>query len=72
VLKHKIPAFQDIWKTLEASFKNPPDSARIRVYWFWLNGNITRDGITADHEAMKKAGAGGVISGSFARHSIAS
>ena len=37
-------------RTLEASFKNPPDSARIWVYWFWLNGNITRGGITADPE----------------------
>ncbi len=47
--------------TLEASFKNPPDSARIWVYWFWLNGNITRGGITADLEAMKRAGVGGVL-----------
>ena len=48
-------------RTLEASFKNPPDSARIWVYWFWLNGNITRGGITADLEAMKRAGVGGVL-----------
>jgi hypothetical protein len=31
------------------------------VYWFWLNGNITREGITADLEAMKRVGVGGVL-----------
>ncbi len=46
---------------LEASFDQPPDSARPWVYWFWLNGNITREGITADLEAMKRAGIGGVL-----------
>jgi hypothetical protein len=45
----------------ERSFVNPPDSARPWVYWFWLNGNITREGITADLEAMKRVGIGGVL-----------
>jgi hypothetical protein len=31
------------------------------VYWFWLNGNISSNGITADLEAMKRAGIGGVL-----------
>ena len=31
------------------------------VYWFWLNGNITRAGITADLEAMARVGIGGVL-----------
>jgi hypothetical protein len=42
-------------------FENPPASARPWVYWFWLNGNITREGITADLEAMKRVGIGGVL-----------
>ena len=46
---------------LDRGFSNPPDSARPWVYWFWLNGNITRQGITADLEAMKRAGIGGVL-----------
>jgi len=46
---------------LAKNFVTPPDSARIWVYWFWLNGNITRGGITADLEAMKRAGVGGVL-----------
>ncbi len=46
---------------LEKGFVRPPESARPWVYWFWLNGNITREGITADLEAMKRAGIGGVL-----------
>ncbi len=46
---------------LEQAFRQPPDSARPWVYWFWLNGNLTREGITADLEAMKRAGVGGVL-----------
>jgi hypothetical protein len=46
--------------TLEQGFRHPPDSARPWVFWFWLNGNITSNGITADLEAMKHVGIGGV------------
>jgi hypothetical protein len=46
---------------LAKSFVRPPDSARPWVYWFWLNSNITREGITADLEAMKRVGIGGVL-----------
>lgn len=46
---------------LEAGFLRPPASARPWVYWFWLDGNITREGITADLEAMKRVGVGGVL-----------
>src|SRR5512136_3400395 len=46
---------------LRQGFAKPPNSARPWVYWFWLNGNITREGITADLEAMKRVGIGGVL-----------
>jgi len=46
---------------LERGFRRPPAAARPWVYWFWLNGNITREGITADLEAMKRVGIGGVL-----------
>ncbi len=58
-----IPANQD--KTslddLASQFVSPPASARPWVYWFWLNGNITQEGITADLEAMARVGVGGVL-----------
>ena len=46
---------------LEREFVAPPAAARPWVYWFWLNSNITREGITADLEAMQRAGIGGVL-----------
>lgn len=46
---------------LAAGFNTPPDWARPWVYWFWLNGNITREGITRDLEAMARQGIGGVL-----------
>lgn len=46
---------------LAAGFRNPPAAARPWTYWFWLNGNITRIGITKDLEAMARVGIGGVL-----------
>jgi hypothetical protein len=46
---------------LERAFLNPPDSSKPWVYWFWLNGNLSKEGITADLEAMKRVGIGGVL-----------
>jgi hypothetical protein len=54
-------AFSAEQDELATAFANPPDSARPWVYWFWLNGNITKEGITADLEAMKRVGIGGVL-----------
>jgi hypothetical protein len=48
-------------QSLEKGFVNPPDWAKPWVYWFWLNGNLSKNGITADLEAMKRAGIGGVL-----------
>ena len=44
---------------LERGFANPPASARPHTWWHWMNGNITKEGITADLEAMAGAGLGG-------------
>lgn len=41
-------------------FKEPPNSARPRVYWYWQNGNITKEGLAKDLEWMHRAGVGGV------------
>src|SRR5213079_1933945 len=45
--------------TLENGFLNPPDSARPRVWWHWMNGNVTKEGIKLDLEWMKRVGIGG-------------
>lgn len=39
----------------------PASHARPWVYSFWLDGNVTKEGITADLQAMKDAGLGGLL-----------
>jgi len=34
-------------------------NARVWSYWYWMHGAVSREGITADLEAMKAAGFGG-------------
>jgi hypothetical protein len=46
-------------QSLEEGFRNPPESAKAQTWWHWMNGNITKEGITADLEAMKTVGVGG-------------
>ncbi|MBM3892463.1 MAG: hypothetical protein FJ388_25380, partial [Verrucomicrobia bacterium] len=46
---------------LEKGFASPPASARPWVYWMWMNGNLTREGITKDLEEMNRVGIGGVL-----------
>jgi hypothetical protein len=45
--------------TLKSGFENPPEGARPRVWWHWMNGNITKEGIKLDLEWMQRAGLGG-------------
>ena len=45
--------------SLTSGFQNPPPDARPRTWWHWISGNVTREGITADLEAMKNVGLGG-------------
>ena len=44
---------------LRQEFENPPNSARPRVWWHWMNGNITKEGIKLDLEWMHRVGLGG-------------
>ena len=46
---------------LRAGFMGPPASAQPWVYWFVSDGNITKEGITADLEAMHRVGIRGVL-----------
>ncbi len=45
---------------LADGFRTPPLSAKPRVWWHWMNGNVTRTGITKDLEWMKRVGIGGM------------
>ena len=54
---HVLPAADD----LARNFQSPPDSARPWAYWVWLNGNVTKEGITRDMEEMRRQGLSGVL-----------
>jgi hypothetical protein len=47
-------------RSLSEGFQNPPASARPRVWWHWLNGNVTGDGIDKDLDWIARMGIGGV------------
>ena len=44
---------------LEKNFRVPPSSAKPHTWWHWMNGNVTKEGITLDLEAMARVGVGG-------------
>ncbi len=44
---------------LKSGFQDPPNSAKPRVWWHWMNGNITKEGIKLDLEWMNRVGIGG-------------
>ena len=46
--------------SLQAKFLSPGNEAKPRVWWHWMNGNITKEGITADLDWMQRVGIGGL------------
>ena len=46
---------------LADNFANPPESARPWVFWWWLDGAASKEGITKDLEEMRRQGVGGVL-----------
>lgn len=52
---------EDNTSSLVYGFLHPQDSARTKVWWFFGETETTREGITADLEAFKQQGVGGVV-----------
>lgn len=52
-----MPTVSQAWQV----FHTPQDSCRTKVWWFHGETETTREGITADLEAFKRAGVGGVV-----------
>ena len=42
-----------IYQELAANFKTPERIYGVNCWWWWLNGNVTKEAITKDLEAMK-------------------
>ena len=55
---HNDPGAQE--DSLLQSFQDPPNGARPRVWWHWMNGDISQEGIKLDLDWMHRAGLGGV------------
>jgi len=43
------------------TFRNPPDSTRPGVYWYFMDGNLDVDEMVKDIESMKEAGIGNLV-----------
>jgi hypothetical protein len=50
---------QQTGDALQKGFEDPPSSAHPRVWWHWMNGNITKEGIKLDLEWMHRVGIAG-------------
>ncbi|MGA7726334.1 MAG: glycosyl hydrolase [Opitutaceae bacterium] len=46
---------------LAQAFQTPPESAKPKTWWHWMSGCVSREGITADLESMKRVGLGGAF-----------
>ncbi|TBN02926.1 hypothetical protein EYD45_10240 [Hyunsoonleella flava] len=53
------------YKEIQSGFVNPTEDNNLWCYWYWINDDISKDGITKDLEAMKKAGIGGALIGNI-------
>jgi len=53
---------------LAEAFRLPPASARPHCFWYWMGGYISREGLTADLEAMQRGGLGGAMIFNIAGH----
>jgi hypothetical protein len=60
VVNGQKPIHDNISQALKG-FITPQDSTRTKVWWFHGETETTRFGITADLEALKRAGIGGVV-----------
>jgi hypothetical protein len=43
-------------KLLYEEFASPPESVQTAVYWYWISGNISKEGVVKDLHSMKAAG----------------
>lgn len=42
--------------SLKSVFADPMDKVKTSVYWYWISGNVSEEGVKKDLHAMKKAG----------------
>lgn len=55
----------DEFQKIQTGFITPHDSNTVWVYWYWINDDISKEGITKDLEAMKEVGIGAAFIGNI-------
>jgi hypothetical protein len=50
---------------IQSGFITPHENNTLWCYWYWINDDISKEGITRDLEAMKEAGIGAVLIGNI-------
>jgi len=58
--KNDKPITDNTYHSLKKGFEQPNDSARAKVYWWWLNGNVDTLRMHSELRAIKNAGLAGV------------
>lgn len=47
--------------SFKEEFTNPPETSHPGVYWYFMDGNLSREGMTKDLESMKEVGISNLI-----------
>lgn len=55
---------------MKTDFLNLPAGTRPGCYWYWINDNISKEGITKDLEAMARVGIGRAYIGHIYNHKV--
>jgi len=53
------------FKNIQTGFVIPRDTNNVWCYWYWINDDISKEGITKDLEAMKEVGIGTAFIGNI-------
>ncbi len=43
-------------RELARNFATPPESVQTAVYWYWISGHVSKEGVVKDLYSMKEAG----------------
>ncbi|MCK5372492.1 MAG: hypothetical protein KAQ62_28210, partial [Cyclobacteriaceae bacterium] len=55
----------DEFQNIQTGFVTPHDTNSVWCYWYWINDDISKEGITKDLEAMKEVGIGAAFIGNI-------
>ncbi len=53
--------FHISYDDMKRGFNNIPNRVKVKSYWFWLNGEVTKESITHELERMKEKGCDGAV-----------